>query len=130
MSKLSTLSRSASASAVSLLATISWLLRVYLLPFAVSIGAATVWLAAIAAVTEATANTLLVLVMVALPGVVVMALSRSERRRHWYEYALVWLMFFTSVPLYGVALLIGGYGIVLARAWRRRWPHALQDDED
>ena len=85
---------------------------------------------AIAAVTEATANTLLVLVMVALPGVVVMALSRSERRRHWYEYALVWLMFFTSVPLYGVALLIGGYGIVLARAWRRRWPHALQDDED
>lgn len=130
MSKLSTLNRSMTSGLASTLGYTHWLLRIYLLPLAVSLGAATVWLAAIAVVTEATANTLIVMAMVALPGVAVMVLSRSERRHHWYEYALVWLMFFTSVPLYGVGLLIGGYGIVLARAWRRRWPHALQVDED
>lgn len=105
------------------------LLRIYLLAFTVSAGAATAWLVVIVTATEATGSALLVLALVALPGIVVMALSRHERA-HWYEYALVWLLFFTAVPTYGVALLIGGYGLVLARAWRRRWPHSLQAHGD
>lgn len=97
----------------------------YLLPFAASGSAASVWLIVISRVTEATGSSLLVLTLVVLPGAVVMGISARERKR-WYEYVLVWIGFFTAVPLYGIVLLIGGYGIVLARAWRRRWPHGTQ----
>ncbi|MGO2361782.1 MAG: hypothetical protein ACTH6N_11730 [Brachybacterium tyrofermentans] len=79
--------------------------------------------------TEATGSSLLILALAVLPGAVVMGLS-SRERRHWYEYVLVWIGFFTAVPLYGIVLLIGGYGLVLARAWRRRWPHRSQHSED
>lgn len=101
----------------------------YLLPFAASASAASVWLIVISMVTEATGSSLLVLGLAVLPGVVVMGISARERK-HWYEYVLVWIGFFTAVPLYGIVLLIGGYGIVLARAWRRRWPHGTQHVED
>ena len=100
---------------------------VYLLPFTVSVAATCLWLVVISLVTEATGSSLLVMALAILPGAVVLAASGRERR-HWYEYALVWLGFFTAVPLYGVILLISGYGIVLARAWRRRWPHPAQRD--
>lgn len=98
---------------------------VYLLPFAVSVAAACLWLVVISLVTEATGSSLVVMALAILPGAVVLVASGRERRR-WYEYALVWLGFFTAVPLYGVVLLVGGYGLVLARAWRRRWPHPAQ----
>lgn len=100
----------------------------YLLPFAASVGAASVWLIVISMVTEATGSSLLVLALAILPGIVVLGISALERK-HWYEYVLVWIGFFTAVPLYGTVLLIGGYGIVLARAWRRRWPHPTQHHE-
>ncbi|MCG7308290.1 MULTISPECIES: hypothetical protein [Brachybacterium] len=105
-------------------------LRIYLLPFALAAIASSLWLMVISLVTEATGSALLVVVLVILPGVIPMCLSRRERRRHWHEYALVWLFFITAVPLYGAILLIAGYGIVMARAWRRQWPHPLQDEED
>lgn len=101
----------------------------YLLPFAASASAASVWLIMISMVTEATGSSLLVLALAVLPGVVVMGISVLERK-HWYEYVLVWIGFFTAVPLYGIVLLIGGYGIVFARAWRRRWPHPTEHAED
>lgn len=101
----------------------------YLLPFAVSVLAACVWLVVISVVTEATGSSLLVMALAILPGAAAMVISGRERR-HWHEYALVWLGFFTAVPLYGVGLLIGGYGLVAARAWRRRWPHPSQGEPD
>lgn len=101
----------------------------YLLPFAASGSAASVWLIVISMGTEATGSSLLVLALVVLPGAVVMGFSGLERK-HWFEYVLVWIGFFTAVPLYGIVLLIGGYGIVLARAWRRRWPHPTEHAED
>ncbi len=101
----------------------------YLLPFAASVSVSSLWLVLISAVTEATGSSLLILALAVLPGAVVMGLS-SRERRHWYEYVLVWIGFFTAVPLYGIVLLIGGYGLVLARAWRRRWPHRSQHSED
>ena len=104
------------------------LLRIYLLPLAVSALAATVWLVVIVAATEATGSALLVLALVALPGVVAVAFSRTERSR-WFEYALVWLLYVTAMPAYGVMLLIGGYALVGARAWRRHRPHAAQVEE-
>lgn len=100
----------------------------YLLPFAASGSAASLWLIVLSMVTEATGSSLLVLVLVVLPGAVVMGISGLERK-HWFEYVLVWIGFFTAVPLYGIVLLIGGYGIVLARAWRRHWPHPTQPVE-
>jgi len=99
--------------------------REYLLPFATSVGAAAFWLIVISAVTAATGSSLMVLALAILPGAVLMCISARERW-HWFEYVLVWIGFFTAVPLYGIVLLIGGYGIVLARAWRRRWPSQLQ----
>ena len=105
----------------SLATTVGW----YLLPFAANVSAASLWLIVISAVTEATGSSVLVLVLAILPGAVVMGISTRERE-HWHEYVLVWIGFFTAVPLYGIVLLVGGYGIVLARAWRRRWPHASQ----
>jgi hypothetical protein len=101
----------------------------FLLPFAASASAASLWLIVISMVTEATGSPLLVLALVVLPGTVVMGISARERR-HWFEYVLVWIGFFSAVPLYGIVLLIGGYGIVLARAWRRRWPHHPQRAEE
>lgn len=101
----------------------------YVLPFATSVSAASLWLIVISMVTEATGSSLLVLVLATLPGAVVMGFSAHERR-HWFEYVLVWIGFFAAVPLYGIVLLIGGYGIVLARAWRRRWPHPTEHAED
>lgn len=101
----------------------------YLLPFAASVSAASLWLIVMSMVTEATGSSLLVLVLAVLPGAVVMGTSARERT-HWYEYVLVWIGFFTAVPLYGIVLLISGYGIVLARAWRRRWPHPTQHVEE
>lgn len=101
----------------------------YLLPFATSGSAASVWLIVISMATEATGSSLLVLALVVLPGAVIMGFSACERSR-WFEYVLVWIGFFTAVPLYGIVLLIGGYGIVLARAWRRRWPHLTEHAEN
>lgn len=97
----------------------------YLLPFVVCLSAAALWLILISTVTEATGSYILVLAMAVLPGTVLMGISRRERG-HWFEYVLVWIGFFTAVPLYGIVLLIGGYGIVLARAWRRHQPHSAQ----
>lgn len=101
----------------------------YVLPFATSVSAASLWLIVISMVTEATGSSLLVLVLAILPGAVVMGISGRERK-HWHEYVLVWIGFFTAVPLYGIVLLVGGYGLVLARAWRRRWPHPTEHAED
>lgn len=101
----------------------------YVLPFAASVSTASLWLIVMSMVTEATGSSLLVLALAILPGAVVMGISGRERK-HWYEYVLVWIGFFTAVPLYGIVLLIGGYGIVLARAWRRRWPHRTQHAEE
>lgn len=101
----------------------------YLLPFAASVSAASLWLIVMSMVTEATGSSLLVLVLAILPGAVVIGILVRERK-HWFEYVLVWIGFFTAVPLYGIVLLIGGYGIVLARAWRRRWPHPAQHVEE
>ena len=101
----------------------------YVLPFAASVNAASVWLIVISMVTEATGSSLLILALAVLPGAVVMGISGRERK-HWFEYVLVWIGFFTAVPLYGIVLLVGGYGLVLARAWRRRWPHPTQTVED
>lgn len=111
------------------LASVAALLRIYLLPLAISALAATAWLAVIVAVTEATGSALVVLALVALPGIIAMATSRTERAR-WHEYALVWLLYFTSIPAYGVVLLIGGYTLVGARAWRRHRPRAAQTETD
>lgn len=97
----------------------------YLLPLATSVGGASLWLIVMSMVTEATGSSLLVLGLAGLPGAVVMGISARERK-HWYEYVLVWIGFFTAVPLYGIVLLVGGYGIVLARAWRRRQPHPTE----
>lgn len=101
----------------------------YLLPFAASVSAASLWLIVMSAVTEATDSSLLVLGLAVLPGAVVMGISTCERK-HGCEYVLVWIGFFTAVPLYGVVLLVGGYGIVFARAWRRRWSHHSQYVEE
>ncbi|APX31752.1 hypothetical protein BH708_02365 [Brachybacterium sp. P6-10-X1] len=90
----------------------------WLLPLAVAGIAATVWLMVIIAVTDATGNAALVLALVALPGAVAVLASRRERRC-WHEYALVWLLYLTSVPAYGALLLVGGYTLVAARAWHR-----------
>lgn len=113
----------------SALAAIMVLLRIYLLPLVVSALLATVWLVVIAAATEATGSALLVLALVALPGIALMVLSRTERHR-WFEYALVWLLYFTALPVYGALLLIGGYTLVGARAWRRHHGHSLQAETD
>lgn len=102
--------------------------RDYLLPFVACASAAALWLIAISAVTAATGSTLLVLALVILPGAVIMSVSARERR-HWFEYVLVWIGFLTAVPLYGVVLLIGGYGVVFARAWGRRRPRVAEDPE-
>lgn len=102
-------------------------LEIWLLPLAVAGIAATVWLMVIIAVTDATGNAALVLALVILPGVVTMALSRTERRC-WHEYALVWLLYLTSVPAYGAVLLIGGHTLVAARAWRRARPVRTETD--
>ncbi|MGP9843281.1 hypothetical protein [Brachybacterium sp. 107] len=102
--------------------------REYLLPFAASAGAAALWLTVISAVTAATGSSVIVLALAILPGALLMGIS-SRERAHWFEYVLVWIGFFTAVPLYGIGLLIGGYGIVVARAWRRRWPANLQSVE-
>lgn len=110
-----------------LLGAIAATVNVYVLPFSVSATAACLWLVVISLATEATGSSSLVMALAILPGAAVIVASGRERRR-WYEYALVWLGFFTAVPLYGVALLVGGYGLVLARAWRRRWPHAAQSE--
>src|SRR5699024_9192527 len=91
----------------------------------VSALAATVWLMVVVAVTEATGSVLLVLALVALPGIVAMAISRVERAR-WHEYALGWLLYFTAIPAYAAAVLIGGYALVAPRAWRRHRPHPVQ----
>lgn len=100
----------------------------YVLPFVASLSVAALWLMLMSIVTDATGSSLLVLGLAILPGAVIMAVSRTERK-HWVEYVLVWIGFFTAVPLYGVMLLIGGYGIVLARAWhrhpRRRTEHPV-----
>lgn len=101
----------------------------YLLPFAASASAASLWLVVISLVTEATGSSMLVMALAVLPGAAVMSVSARERE-HWYEYVLVWIGFVTAVPLYGIVLLIGGYGIVLARAWRRRWPHRTELAEE
>lgn len=101
----------------------------YVLPFATSVSAASLWLIVMSMVTEASGSSVLVLVLAILPGAVVMGISGRERK-HWFEYVLVWIGFFTAVPLYGIVLLIGGYGIVLARAWRRRSPHHPHRAED
>lgn len=111
------------------LASIAVLLRIYLGPLAVSALAATVWLLVIVTATEATGSAPLVLALVALPGATAMAITRAERAR-WYEYALVWLLYFTALPVYGALLLIGGYALVGARAWRRHRPHGLQTEAD
>lgn len=111
------------------LGTIMVLLRIYLLPLVVSALLATVWLVVIAAATEASGSALLVLALVALPGIALMVVSRIERCR-WFEYALVWLLYFTALPVYGALLLIGGYTLVGARAWRRHRGHALQAEAD
>lgn len=111
------------------LGAITVLLRIYLLPLVVSALLATVWLVVIAAATEASGSAPLVLALVALPGIAPMVLSRTERRR-WFEYALVWLLYFTALPVYGALLLIGGYTLVGARAWRRHHGHALQTETD
>ena len=105
------------------------LLRIYLLPVTISALAATMWLVVIVLVTEATGSALLVLALVALPGIALMVLSRTERHR-WFEYALVWLLYFTALPVYGALLLIGGNTLVGARAWRRHHAHALQAETD
>ena len=102
-------------------------LEIWLLPLAVAGIAATVWLMVIIAVTDATGNAALVLALVILPGVVTMALSRTERRC-WHEDALVWLLYLTSVPAYGAVLLIGGHTLVAARAWRRARPVRTETD--
>lgn len=127
MSTPTSWTRATTTRTLSLMNAVFVMLRIYLLPAGMCAAAASVWLTVIAWTAESTRNSVLVLALVALPGIIVMALSRRERRHHWHEYALVWLAFATAVPVYGVVLLIGGYGIVGARAWRRRWPHALQD---
>lgn len=109
------------------LGAITAIVNEYVLPFSVSVIAACMWLVVISLVTEATGSSLLVIALAILPGAVVLVAS-SRERRSWCEYALVWLGFFTAVPLYGVVLLVGGYGLVLARAWRRRWPHRAQSE--
>lgn len=101
----------------------------YVLPFASSVSAASLWLIVMSMVTEASGSSVLVMVLAILPGAVVVGIS-SRERKHWYEYVLVWIGFFTAVPLYGIVLLIGGYGIVLARAWRRRWLHPTEHAEE
>src|SRR5690625_5474915 len=59
-------------------ASAAGLLRIYFLPLVVSALAATVWLMVVVAVTEATGSVLLVLALVALPGIVAMAISRRS----------------------------------------------------
>lgn len=104
-------------------------MRDYLLPFLASASAAALWLIVISTITAATGSTLLVLALVVLPGAVIMTVSARERGQ-WFEYVLVWIGFFTAVPLYGIVLLIGGYGIVLARAWGRRRNRVVEHPED
>lgn len=101
----------------------------YVLPFAISVSAASLWLIVMSMVNEASGSSVLVIVLATLPGAVVMGISGRERK-HWFEYVLVWIGFFTAVPLYGIVLLIGGYGLVFARAWRRRWPHPTEYAEE
>lgn len=103
--------------------------REYLLPFIACASAAALWLIVISTITAATGSTLLVLALVTLPGALIIGFSARERG-HWFEYVLVWIGFFTAVPLYGTVLLIGGYGIVFARAWARRRPRVVEDSED
>lgn len=103
--------------------------REYLVPFIACASAAALWLIVISTITAATGSTLLVLALVILPGAAIMGFSARERG-NWFEYVLVWIGFFTAVPLYGTVLLIGGYGIVFARAWGRRRPRVVEDSED
>lgn len=103
-------------------------IRVFIVPFLVSAAAAFIYIALMAVISTSAQSAVLVIVMMTLPGVVAMALSHRERR-HWPEYVIVWVVYFTSVPLYGVLLFLIGYGIVFARAWRRKTPHILQSDE-
>lgn len=105
-----------------------YLIRVYLIPFLVGSCLALGYLAPMSLVSQATMNAFVVIAMLVAPGVVVMALSPRERGR-WWEYALVWLMFVTSVPVYGALLFTAGHGVVLSRAWRRQWPHTAQSEE-
>lgn len=107
---------------------VRYTVRVYWVPFLVSAAAALIYLVLMAVVTGFARSALLVIVMMALPGVLAIILSHRERR-HWGEYAIVWVAYFCSVPLYGVPLFVIGYGIAFARAWRRKSPHILQADE-
>lgn len=102
--------------------------RVYVVPFLVTSAAALIYIMVMAVITSQVQSAPLVLLMMALPGLVTIVLSHRERRR-WTEYAIVWIAYFTAVPLYGVPLFILGYGIVFARAWRRKHPHILQSEE-
>src|SRR5699024_6542842 len=106
-------------------ASAAGLLRIYFLPLVVSALVATVWLMVVVAATEATGSVLLVLPLVALPGIVAKTISRVPPARS-AEDGLVWLLYFAAIPAYGVVLLIGGYTLVAARAWRRHRPHVLQ----
>lgn len=115
-------------SIIGILRLMRYFMRVYFLPLAVCLSAALIYLAPMSWVTEATRSALVVILMLILPGVVVMVLSVRERA-HWTEYAMVWLLFVVAVPIYGAVLFALGYGAVLARAWRRKWPHVLQADE-
>lgn len=105
-------------------------LRVYTVPFVVCSAAATLYLGLISYVTSLVPSALVVMALVALPSILPLWRSAQERLCHWWEYALVILIFFVSIPLYGAILFVLGYGLVFARAWRREWPHPLQVDED
>lgn len=103
-------------------------LRVFSFPFLVSSAGAFLYAVLMAVISTSVQSAALVVAMMMLPGVVSMALSHRERGR-WAEYAIVWVAYIASVPLYGVILFVVGYGIVFARAWRRKSPHILQSDE-
>lgn len=117
----------------SIFRALSWvfrLLRIYLVPVILAASASVIYLILVVAVANATLSSLLIIAMVVLPGLVLIVISRTERE-HWGEYAVVWLLYVTSVPVYGIGLFIGGYTFVLARAFRRHWPHPIQElDED
>lgn len=103
-------------------------IRVFTVPFLVSAAAAFLYIVLMAVVSTTFPNALLVVAMMVLPGAISIIFSPREAA-HWPEYAIVWVAYFTSVPLYGVPLFVLGYGIVFARAWRRKWPHILQVEE-
>lgn len=105
-------------------------LRVYTVPFMVCAAAATFYLGLVSYATSIVSSALVVMILVSLPAVPPLWLSAQERLEHWWEYGLVILIFFVSIPLYGAVLFVLGYGMVLSRAWRREWPHPLQVSDD